>query len=113
MLKSATNVAEQTRSLQNISSFKKSTRTHTHKNTICSAENSKRGALYVTPSLFTFSATQPPEIGAMAKITLLHHVTHEKATPLSGLTSLWMKKLRIQESTGTTEFLEYEYCSFT
>ncbi|GBO08284.1 hypothetical protein AVEN_182827-1 [Araneus ventricosus] len=42
-------------------------------------------------SLFTFRATQPPEIGAMAKITLLHRVAYEKATPSSGLTSLEMK----------------------
>ncbi|GBN72661.1 hypothetical protein AVEN_170588-1 [Araneus ventricosus] len=43
------------------------------------------------PSLFTFRATQPPEIGAMAKITLLYRVAYEKATPSSGLTSLGMK----------------------
>ncbi|GBN78680.1 hypothetical protein AVEN_238747-1 [Araneus ventricosus] len=36
-------------------------------------------------------ATQPPEIGAMAKITPLHRVANEKATPSSGLTSLGMK----------------------
>ncbi|GBN60549.1 hypothetical protein AVEN_242052-1 [Araneus ventricosus] len=38
--------------------------------------------------LFTFRATQPPEMGAMAKITPLHRVAYEKATPSSGLTSL-------------------------
>ncbi|GBO24384.1 hypothetical protein AVEN_179263-1 [Araneus ventricosus] len=43
------------------------------------------------PSLFTFHTTQPPEIGAMAKITFLHHMAYEKATPSSGLTSLGMK----------------------
>ncbi|GBN67654.1 hypothetical protein AVEN_134981-1 [Araneus ventricosus] len=43
------------------------------------------------PSLFTFRATHPPEIGAMTKITLLHRVAYEKATPSSGLTSLGMK----------------------
>ncbi|GBM20724.1 hypothetical protein AVEN_105956-1 [Araneus ventricosus] len=43
------------------------------------------------PSLLTFLATQPPEIGAMAKITLLHRVACEKSTPLPGLTSLEMK----------------------
>ncbi|GBN69315.1 hypothetical protein AVEN_200901-1 [Araneus ventricosus] len=43
------------------------------------------------PSLFTFRVKQPPEIGAMAKITLLHRVAYEKATPSSGLTSLGMK----------------------
>ncbi|GBN13857.1 hypothetical protein AVEN_176769-1 [Araneus ventricosus] len=42
-------------------------------------------------SLFTFRSTQAPEIGAMAKRTLLHHVACEKATPSSGLTSLEMK----------------------
>ncbi|GBN93257.1 hypothetical protein AVEN_211780-1 [Araneus ventricosus] len=36
------------------------------------------------PSLFMFHTKQPPEIGAMAKITLLHHVAYEKATPSSG-----------------------------
>ncbi|GBM20735.1 hypothetical protein AVEN_105965-1, partial [Araneus ventricosus] len=41
--------------------------------------------------LSKFRATQPPEIGAMAKITLLHRVAYEKATPSSGLTSLEMK----------------------
>ncbi|GBL99811.1 hypothetical protein AVEN_162824-1 [Araneus ventricosus] len=43
------------------------------------------------PSLFAFRATQPPEIGAMVKITLLHRVAYEKATPSSELTSLGMK----------------------
>ncbi|GBL87025.1 hypothetical protein AVEN_218732-1 [Araneus ventricosus] len=43
------------------------------------------------PFLFTFRASQPPEIGAMAKITLLHRVAYEKAAPSSGLTSLGMK----------------------
>ncbi|GBO07207.1 hypothetical protein AVEN_263073-1 [Araneus ventricosus] len=43
------------------------------------------------PSVFTFRATQPPVIGAMAKITLLHRVAYEKAAPSSGLTSLGMK----------------------
>ncbi|GBN33767.1 hypothetical protein AVEN_126846-1 [Araneus ventricosus] len=43
------------------------------------------------PSLFKFRAMQLPEIGAMAKITLLHRVAYEKATPSSGLTSLGMK----------------------
>ncbi|GBM68460.1 hypothetical protein AVEN_6434-1 [Araneus ventricosus] len=43
------------------------------------------------PSLFTFRSTQPPGIGAMAKITLLHHMAYEKATPSLGLTSLGMK----------------------
>ncbi|GBN34076.1 hypothetical protein AVEN_164257-1 [Araneus ventricosus] len=33
----------------------------------------------------------PPEIGAMAKITLLDHVPYEKAMPSSGLTLLGMK----------------------
>ncbi|GBN14794.1 hypothetical protein AVEN_251243-1 [Araneus ventricosus] len=46
---------------------------------ICSSEQSKRGALYAIPSLFTFCAKQPPEIAAMAKITLLHPVAYEKA----------------------------------
>ncbi|GBN80788.1 hypothetical protein AVEN_88174-1 [Araneus ventricosus] len=61
------------------------------KNMICSTEQSRRGALFTMPSLFTFRATQPPEIGTMAKITLLHSVAYEKATPSSGLTSLGMK----------------------
>ncbi|GBO36293.1 hypothetical protein AVEN_188870-1 [Araneus ventricosus] len=43
------------------------------------------------PSLFTFCAMQPPEIGAMAKITLLHRVAYKKATPSSELMSLGMK----------------------
>ncbi|GBM73067.1 hypothetical protein AVEN_268538-1 [Araneus ventricosus] len=51
----------------------------------------KARAFYAMPSLFTFRATQPPEIGAMAKITLLHGVAYEKATPSSELTSLGMK----------------------
>ncbi|GBN47277.1 hypothetical protein AVEN_230307-1 [Araneus ventricosus] len=38
-----------------------------------------------------FRAKQPPEIGAMAKITLLHRVVYEKATPSSQLTSLGMR----------------------
>ncbi|GBM78673.1 hypothetical protein AVEN_178194-1 [Araneus ventricosus] len=87
VLKSVTYVAEQTWSLQNISFLKKQT---PRKNTICSAEQSKRGALYAMPSVFKFRVTQPPEIGAMAKTTL-HHVAYEKATPSSGLTSLGMK----------------------
>ncbi|GBO01760.1 hypothetical protein AVEN_241835-1 [Araneus ventricosus] len=57
---------------------------------IFSAEQSKGGTLYAMPFLFMFPTTQPPEIGAMAKITL-HHVAYEKATPSSGLTSLGMK----------------------
>ncbi|GBO08057.1 hypothetical protein AVEN_46913-1 [Araneus ventricosus] len=76
MLKSATYVAEHKKK---------------KKPTICSAEQSKRGALYAMPSLFTFRETQPPEIGAMAKINLLHRVAYEKATPSWGLTSLGMK----------------------
>ncbi|GBN03941.1 hypothetical protein AVEN_274180-1 [Araneus ventricosus] len=51
-----------------------------------------RGALYEMPSLFMFRATKPPEIGAMAKkITLLHRLPYEKATPSTGLTSLGLK----------------------
>ncbi|GBM19007.1 hypothetical protein AVEN_172481-1 [Araneus ventricosus] len=72
------------------------------------------------PSLFTFRATQPPEIGAMAKITLLHRVAYEKATPSSELTSLEMKirnrhvesrlqksltELQILNGTGRTSLL--------
>ncbi|GBN16770.1 hypothetical protein AVEN_23805-1 [Araneus ventricosus] len=96
VLKSATHVAEQSRSLQDISSLKKRKKENTRpprpgNNIICSAEQSKRGALYAMPFLFTFRATQPPEIGAMAKITLLHCVACEKATPSAGLTSLGMK----------------------
>ncbi|GBN80646.1 hypothetical protein AVEN_210869-1 [Araneus ventricosus] len=55
------------------------------------AQQSKRGALQAMPSLFTFRSAQPPEIGAMAKITLLHCMAQETATPSSRLTSLWMK----------------------
>ncbi|GBM77447.1 hypothetical protein AVEN_128826-1 [Araneus ventricosus] len=50
-----------------------------------------QSTLCAIPSLFTFRAMQPPEIGAMAKITLLHQVAYEKATSSSGLTSLGMK----------------------
>ncbi|GBM18437.1 hypothetical protein AVEN_66804-1 [Araneus ventricosus] len=49
------------------------------KKTICSTEQSKEA--YFMPSLFKFRTTQPPEIGAMAKIILLHRVAYKKATP--------------------------------
>ncbi|GBM05105.1 hypothetical protein AVEN_210813-1 [Araneus ventricosus] len=71
---------------------KKKKHAHTpKKTTICFAEQSKRGTLYAVPSLFMYHATQPSEIGAMAKITLLQHEAYKKATPSSGLTSLGMK----------------------
>ncbi|GBM48986.1 hypothetical protein AVEN_55200-1 [Araneus ventricosus] len=77
-------------------------------------EQSKRGGLYVMPSLFTLRATQPPEIGAMAKITpssrglrkshafIGADVTGDEDSKQA------LRKLCVQEYTGTTEFLEYE-----
>ncbi|GBL78279.1 hypothetical protein AVEN_42824-1 [Araneus ventricosus] len=40
---------------------------------------------------FSLHATQPPEIGAIAKITLLHRMAYEKALLSSELMSLGMK----------------------
>ncbi|GBM71519.1 hypothetical protein AVEN_266884-1 [Araneus ventricosus] len=79
-----------------------------------SEEQSKRGALYAMPSLFTFRSTQPPEIGAMAKITPSsrglresHVFTGSDVTDDEDPKQACCKLL-VQEFTGTTEFLEYE-----
>ncbi|GBN50241.1 hypothetical protein AVEN_49572-1 [Araneus ventricosus] len=60
--------------------------------------------------LSSFRTTQPPEIGAMAKIILLHRVAYKKATPSSGMTSLGIKiRNRHVESCVYKNVLECEY----